>query len=79
MCSRLDEMLTLFRKTPPPRLPSRQYEESTFWKEIREERALERAVQAEKNAYFKWLLADADRTGCYKEFWKAMRNEEHSG
>ena len=62
--------------TGPPRLPPRQLPPSTFWQEIREERWLERAVQREKQAFFRELLLEADRTGDYDAFWRAMRNQE---
>ena len=62
--------------TGPLRLPPRPYPVSTFWDDIRRERALERALEVEQARYFQGLLAEAYRTGCFKKFWKAVRKEE---
>ena len=32
--------------------------------------------EIERERYLKGLLQEAYRTGCFKAFWRAMRNEE---
>jgi hypothetical protein len=67
--------------TGPPRPPSRGYQhydnpiEEEEW-ELRMQRMERRAREVERDRYLKGLLQEAYRTGCFKAFWRAMRNEE---
>ena len=67
--------------TGPPRPPPRRYQDyenplEEEERELRMQRMERRSREIERDRYLKGLLPEAYRTGCFKAFWRAMRNEE---